>query len=304
MKIYSPACDYLSFSFDVLFLEEVISHFTSPHYFLKVNSNDSVSGSLPLLLSRRCSPRLGYDEGLEFYYSDTVYFRLFTGGHNSDRPFITSTGRHAESLRIAFSKLVCFLPLAAFKITRIDIAIDFISSDFDRISYLLDAHAQQSNIKSSVAGDFMRGKDGRTLYLGSRQSRFFFRLYEKGLESSGIKDHLRAELEIKPSDVSVSNQLLPFIDNLDKLLGFWRFSPKMLEIIGYDLSNVSRETIKTNSAISELYSSVYHMHRNYSLLYQRLCGLFPQSDISDFLLTSSENIKGIEDVKNFFDSRY
>lgn len=304
MNLFKPACDYLSFSFDLVFIDDVISFLTKANLFRGVQSNDSRIDYVPMLHSRNCSSRLGYDFGLEYFFADCVYFKLFHGGHNADRPFILSSGNSSESLRFVLLQLIKNIPLANFKITRLDIAIDFIDSKFERLSYLLDVHASASNIKSSVAGDFMRGVDGRTLYLGSRQSRFFFRLYEKGIESSGVKDHIRAELEIKCSDKSVSDQLIPYLDNLDRLLGFWRFSSKMLEVIGYDLSNVSRETIKTNSSISELYSSIYHMHRNYSLLYKRLCGLFPSSDINDFLLLPSDNVKGIENVKHFFDSRY
>lgn len=94
------------------------------------------------------------------------------------------------------------------KVSRIDSCMDFEEENlFNTMAKeMMDfANAKKPQpLKISMAGDWSNGK-GRTLYIGSRQSQIFIRLYEKGYETSsklGIEverpDWVRLEVEYKP----------------------------------------------------------------------------------------------------------
>jgi hypothetical protein len=93
-------------------------------------------------------------------------------------------------------------------VSRLDVALDFREGpDFfnDMAEWLID-YASKNRLTVSYAGDWSQGVSGRTLYVGSRKSPVFVRLYEKGLEqlkrgnSSAPVDWVRFEAEIKPSN--------------------------------------------------------------------------------------------------------
>ena len=71
----------------------------------------------------------------------------------------------------------------AHQVTRADSAQDFLAPGaWDELYPLLLGLADERRLSVSQAGDWHRGRDGRTLYIGSRKSSVFLRLYEKGLE--------------------------------------------------------------------------------------------------------------------------
>jgi hypothetical protein len=81
--------------------------------------------------------------------------------------------------------------------SRLDVAADWEDPAlFDRIRGILVKFALDRDVKISQAGDWVRGCK-RTLYLYSRQSRFFVRLYEYR-QHHGYGPAVRLELEAKP----------------------------------------------------------------------------------------------------------
>jgi hypothetical protein len=80
--------------------------------------------------------------------------------------------------------------------SRIDPALDFEHPDwFDVLSAALIDIAKRRGMEIDHKGDWTRGK-GRTLYVGSRQSGFYIRLYEYR-DHHGYGPAVRLEVEIK-----------------------------------------------------------------------------------------------------------
>jgi DNA relaxase NicK len=96
-------------------------------------------------------------------------------------------------------------------VSRADVALDFDSpGTWDTLARVCDRVAREYGLKWQTVGDFREDRDqlsGRTIYVGSRQSPVFIRLYEKGKKAlselrvgdpSPSLDWCRLELEIKP----------------------------------------------------------------------------------------------------------
>ena len=96
-------------------------------------------------------------------------------------------------------------------VSRADVALDFDSPGcWDRIAAVCDLVAREGKLKWSTVGDFREDRDvlsGRTIYVGSRQSPVYIRVYEKGKQmlaqhrvgDAAISlDWVRVEIEVKP----------------------------------------------------------------------------------------------------------
>lgn len=99
--------------------------------------------------------------------------------------------------------------------TRIDLAIDDVGINYYKVSEVvekLESGCLVSKFKKSqnvVSDSVSVGRIGHTLYLGSRESDVFLRVYEKGLEQNVSFDWVRWELEIKHEKADVvARQLL------------------------------------------------------------------------------------------------
>lgn len=93
-------------------------------------------------------------------------------------------------------------------VSRLDVAMDFCEGPelFGVLADWLVEFASSCNPKMKIdyRGDWSTASKGRTLYIGSRQSAVFIRLYEKGYQQlalgnvSADPDWIRFEAEIKP----------------------------------------------------------------------------------------------------------
>lgn len=90
-------------------------------------------------------------------------------------------------------------------VTRMDVADDREAPGaWETLYQPLLGLADQKRLSVSQAGDWHRGEDGRTLYVGSRKSAVFVRLYEKGKQVRSVQpdasvDWVRLELQVRPS---------------------------------------------------------------------------------------------------------
>lgn len=96
------------------------------------------------------------------------------------------------------------------RVSRADVALDYdYPHAFDRIHRALHALAREFKprpVQTSVAGDWLDGEAGRTLYLGARSSRLLVRVYEKGHEQAAAHpdqgpfslDWTRVEWQVRP----------------------------------------------------------------------------------------------------------
>jgi len=118
---------------------------------------------------------------------------------------------HVECTGMASNALAAFLRASyRHKPTRIDHAVDR-SGDglFDQIRAYSQALARDNRLKWAPSGDWVTPDAGRTIYLGSRSSQVFVRIYEKGLKyahdmglpvTPELRAWVRIELEFKPQN--------------------------------------------------------------------------------------------------------
>lgn len=84
--------------------------------------------------------------------------------------------------------------------TRVDSCIDWVEEGlFDSLAGLLTKYAQDNRLAINQQGDWIRG-EGRTLYVGSKDSPVRLVIYEKGYEQGGDapRDWVRMEARIRP----------------------------------------------------------------------------------------------------------
>ena len=145
----------------------------------------------------------GYEMGYEIRSKYGIVARALVGGKNGN-PHAWASGENTEEFVYAVRG---HWP-ADHRVTRLDSAEDFQEPGaWDKLSRAALSVADDLNLKVMHAGDFHRGKDGRTLYIGSRKSDSFVRVYEKGkqvlrddpdLAGSVSPDWVRVELQLRP----------------------------------------------------------------------------------------------------------
>lgn len=147
---------------------------------------------------RPAKPSNGYTYGAELVLGDLPLVRTMWGGVNGDdTTHCVATGRNSE-------------PFAGFirrdfpdhQVSRADVAIDYHEEgSFKKLAGLLIGYSKGKRLKTATAGDWIKNEGGRTLYLGSRSSTAYLRLYEKGkqLVETEHPHWTRCELEVKPS---------------------------------------------------------------------------------------------------------
>lgn len=148
----------------------------------------------------------GYERASVIHRGDTKLCRVQWGGNTGNMTQIRGTGENAPQCADAVRLL-----WPHHRLQRADVAEDYSEPGvWETMSDYGLYLAEQFALKIDQRGDWNRndklGK-GRTLYVGSRQSLVFLRVYEKGKEKavrSGGEildpDHVRAEAEIKPQN--------------------------------------------------------------------------------------------------------
>lgn len=140
----------------------------------------------------------GYQYGMELRDEDRRTGLVMWGGHNPD-PYAVASGQDAEVFALAIRTLQ--LP---HRVSRADVCIDVdVEGAFDSLSAELRELALGSGLQLQLWQDPERPERGRTLYVGSRKSRGFVRLYEKGRKDDPTRPNwVRFELELKPEEVT------------------------------------------------------------------------------------------------------
>lgn len=145
----------------------------------------------------------GYTQGFELVGPSGTVARVLAGGANGD-PHAWASGEDTEQ----FVAAVRGAWPDSHTVSRMDAAEDFQGpSSWDRLNAECLVVADDLRLKVSQAGDYHRLEDGRSLYVGSRKSPVFIRLYEKGKQlrakvSSGAEDipadWVRLEAQVRP----------------------------------------------------------------------------------------------------------
>ena len=145
----------------------------------------------------------GYAEQREFKRDGNVVARMLLGGRNGN-PHVWASSDDTDALvpvlRGAWPDL--------HRVTRADASEDFDNGPgtWERLYGESINLATERGLKIDQAGDWHRG-EGRTLYIGSRKSAVFARLYEKGHQlrerfpehaETFSPHHCRLELQVRP----------------------------------------------------------------------------------------------------------
>lgn len=108
--------------------------------------------------------------------------------------FVQATGRQAAPVA---SFLRGWMP--SHRVSRADVAEDYCGPGaWDRLSTVSLAIADRHDVRVEHMGDWHRGEQGRSIYLGGRMSVVREVVYEKGKQLGGDPDHVRVELRVKP----------------------------------------------------------------------------------------------------------
>lgn len=85
------------------------------------------------------------------------------------------------------------------RVSRADSALDWCGEGaWESLFETCKALADERHLVLGTAGDWVRGEKGKTLYVGSKSSAVFLRLYQKGLQLGEDPNWVRAELVIRP----------------------------------------------------------------------------------------------------------
>lgn len=154
---------------------------------------DAILRAYPLTDYAPCTGQNGYSFGGQFVRGSSVVCRLSWGGQPGVN--VTATSDNAPALSEALRELR--IPHSP---TRIDTALDWEEEGlFESLSGGLIAFAQERRLAIMQVGDWIRG-EGRTLYIGSKDSAVRLVLYEKGAEQGCTHrpNWVRLEARIRP----------------------------------------------------------------------------------------------------------
>lgn len=140
-------------------------------------------------------PKFGYEQCVNLVRGSTTHMIIQWGGAAvGTATYCSATGHFSNKF---FSWLVD--NKIDYQLIRADIKIDFDGAEyFMQLANLLKKVALNHRLKTSCMGDWIQTNTGRTLYVGSRQSPVYCRLYEKGHQADYASNLVRLEFEVKP----------------------------------------------------------------------------------------------------------
>ena len=93
----------------------------------------------------------------------------------------------------------------AHSVSRVDVAVDSVNgAPFLEVAGLAISLAEEMGLQVKLEGDWTAGVDGRTLYVGSKDSERRVCIYEKGIEQGLDVDWTRIELRVRPCSAAKS----------------------------------------------------------------------------------------------------
>lgn len=149
----------------------------------------------------------GYTQGFDIVTANGTAAKILAGGINQ-HPNAWASGEDTDT----FVDVVRGTWPDDHTVSRMDAAEDFTGAgSWDKLNSTCLDVADSLKLKVSQAGDYHRLEDGRTLYVGSRKSPVFLRLYEKGKQLRAKVTHgaedisadwCRLEAQIRPQKLS------------------------------------------------------------------------------------------------------
>lgn len=158
---------------------------------------------------RECRATNGYTSAIENRAgcrTDWSVKRADMGAH------VTYSGRALIAYRgfgVETEAIVKFHVEQSDTITRIDLAIDAIDTGMKPHDIYNALQSHRAQTKGGRKYNFVKDSDGgETLYIGSRQSEQFLRIYDKGAEQHTDDDWLRVELELHGAKAHQATQMI------------------------------------------------------------------------------------------------
>lgn len=243
---------------------------------------EALSSWQPYADLRPMKPCNGYTHGAELVLGDNSLVSAFWGGVNGDAStHCKATGRNS----IAFAEFARS-KFPDHQVSRADVAIDYQEADsFKRLSALLIKYAKGSRLKTGVAGDWIKGNGGKTLYLGSRTSSAYLRLYEKGKQVGlDANPHwTRCELEVKPGKKDGKEWLATATP-----LEIWGASRWSIDIAALlDKAGIARAPVGTVRHVSDDERTLHFMLKQYGPALEKLYQLSGEDKeaFADYILS-------------------
>lgn len=147
--------------------------------------------------------RYGYDNSATLYNAERERLALVYYGGRNRWPHALGSGEKAPGVATAIRLRFPHGHL----VTRADVCIDFDGEGcFDRLRSALVDVADRRDLKVTHAGDWHRLEDGRTVYVGSKSSPQYVRLYEKGKERQQVTGKLPEGVSVDLTRIELVNQ--------------------------------------------------------------------------------------------------
>jgi len=171
---------------------------TVKHRFWKTHVSPALLKAFPDAVGEEVKPLYGYERAVALMVDGDRVATVMTGG-NAETAFIEGSGFYSARVRDALLSSG-----APFRPSRMDACLDY--DEVGLADALFDFglwYANQNGLKINQVGDWHNGK-GRTLYIGSRSSPVYMRIYEKGHKAIADGDEnasphwVRVEIEVKP----------------------------------------------------------------------------------------------------------
>lgn len=216
----------------------------------------------------------GYTNQVELRRAGDVIGKVLYGG-NGGSPHVFASGEHAEELATVLRRL---WP-EHHGVSRCDVALDFDGpGTWDALEAFATRFSLEHQIGTNVYGDWITegSPDGRTIYLGSRKSAVFLRIYEKGKQLRGLardagrdpsdisEDLVRVEIQVRPEKDArlIAAQMDPVA-----AFGFSRWSQTFAsDLLGLDLDRVSIKHVR----VSDDERALAFMTRQYGAVIERV----------------------------------
>jgi phage replication initiation protein len=203
----------------------------------------------------------------------------FGGEAQRGRWMLQLTGAGCPAVR-NWGRLAILLKALDARITRLDLAVDYLDGEYtvDDAVRMHDAGEFNSGGRppsTSVAGDWLSGEHGRTLYVGSAKNGKMLRVYEKGLQLGDPRSQwVRFEVQLGNRD-----RVIPFEAMTERDQFLAGCYPALQQMLGVAAESI--ETSRTEGAAT-LSHLMFHMKRSYGKLFS-VCGELLDASASDLI---------------------
>lgn len=254
--------------------------------------------------AKPCKPQFGYDTAVKYDIGIVV---MWSNIRHDMGTHIIMSGSTLDALALAGNSARELLKSAISlegKVTRLDLAIDAHNENI-RIKSIYDGSSVQGFRGTAKRVNLITGNDGGiTMYIGSRDSDKFARLYDKGIQTKTDENWKRLEVELK-GDVAKQFARVVAMNEDKSIASFvWGIASSMFNvnyggypIFGIDSSDVSLPKIeKTTDTEKWLLNQIIP-------LIERYVAKNPQSAVYDDLINALIKAKkGKDDKKNSGDT--